>query len=148
MSEEQSEPTLENWRDKVWKSEVLRSRERIKELEGLLETWKSAFGSSQLTHAVARLEAAEDKAKRLEAKVEKHGKIMLGRAGGTIPSSDDCVIISLSDYERIGKLESLLSEAVVALKEALSDDEYNDHSSGIWQLKAKRVLAKIEGGGK
>lgn len=29
-----------------------------------LEAWQSSFGTSQLTHAVARLEAAEDKAAR------------------------------------------------------------------------------------
>ena len=26
------------------------------------------------------------------------------------------------------------------LREALSDDEYNDHSSGIWQEKAREAL--------
>ena len=26
------------------------------------------------------------------------------------------------------------------LRQALSDDKFNDHSSGIWQMKAKQVL--------
>lgn len=39
-----------------------------------LEAWQEAFGTTQLTHALARLEEAEKKAQRFRAKKEKDEK--------------------------------------------------------------------------
>lgn len=39
------------------------------ELLTILSAWESVFGTSQLSHASARLQAAEDKAKRLEFRI-------------------------------------------------------------------------------
>ena len=38
--------------------------------------------------------------------------------------------------DKLEENEALLS----ILKEALSDDKFNDHSSGIWQIKAKKAI--------
>ena len=51
---------------------------RISELETVLDAWHNAFKTSQLTHALARLESAEDKVKRIEAKLAKAVETLKG----------------------------------------------------------------------
>ena len=48
-----------------------RERERERDqLRTQLEAWHKVFGTSQLSHAQARLEAAESAARRLKAELE------------------------------------------------------------------------------
>lgn len=48
--------------------ELAQVRERTIELQNVLDAWQSVFGTSQLSHAQARLETAEDGLKRALAK--------------------------------------------------------------------------------
>jgi hypothetical protein len=50
-------------------ADVLRERD---ELRTQLDAWHSVFGTSQLSHAQARLEAAEDAVRRLSANARNH----------------------------------------------------------------------------
>jgi exonuclease VII small subunit len=46
-------------------------RTKIAELETVLEAWHNIFGTTQLTHAQARLEVAEQKVERIVKKMNE-----------------------------------------------------------------------------
>lgn len=45
-------------------------QEELENTQRVLEAWMAAFGTSQLTHAIARLEQAEKECDRLRAEIE------------------------------------------------------------------------------
>jgi len=61
-------------------SEVAVLRAENEELRHRDRLWNSAFGTSQLTHAKARLEAAESKAERLERQVAEAKQVSVDEA--------------------------------------------------------------------
>jgi phage shock protein A len=52
-----------------WKQNCKELEERVKELECVIDAWHTIFGTTQLTHAQARLEVAESKVAKLESTI-------------------------------------------------------------------------------
>jgi len=54
--------------------EIAELKAKIAELNGTIRLWHDVFGTTQLTHAVCRLEVAEEKAKKFEELKSKQGR--------------------------------------------------------------------------
>ena len=57
-------------------AEQFNADERVAELEVEIQAWKTAFGTSQLTHALAKLEAATKEIERLTSRIQDAVDVM------------------------------------------------------------------------
>ena len=105
-------------------AEEISCKTKLSEAEGVIEAWNKVFGTTQLSHAIARLEAAEARVKKLERELEPLVKERI-----TIEKMDEDIKETIHNLEshlaqelERGKLKDAVVEAVKFYIDAIQSD--------------------------